>query len=286
MRIRLLACVAAAATAVVATQAATATTNQDVQVATAACASLRTSVGALTFERAYSSLAGCAQQWAPAVPQARVNAAWACRARRQGSSCVATRTEAAVVRRLGRTAPFLSHCSAELNLLGTNAFTARYGGASVDAAFGACAAPKSIEAVTPSAAGSASYPLTFTVAQENSSGVSGVGFVQVHANDLAVSTSLFGLDAGQFHGLLFLNPGSACPTTAQVDDGGTIALAPDAMLIALTPAEQVGVPRSVTVDGILTAPLTGRTVVVLGKTMPDGTYDQAYPVACGTLGGA
>ncbi len=286
MRIRLLACVAAAATAVVATQAATATTNQDVQVATAACASLQTTVGALTFERAYSSLAACAQQWAPAVPQARVNATWACSARRQGAACVATRTEAAMVRRLGRSAPFLVHCSAELNLLGTNAFTARYGGSSVNAAFAACAAPKSIAAVTPADAGSASYPLKFTVSQQNASGVSGVGFVQVRANDLAVSTALFGLDAGQFHGLLLLNPGSACPTTGQVDAGGAVAMAPDSMLINLTPDQQAGVPRAVTVDGILTAPLTGRTVVVLGKTMADGTYDKAYPVACGTLGSA
>lgn len=287
MRIRLLACLAVATTAVAATQVAlgaTAATNQDVRIATAACASLNTSVGTLTFARAYSSLAACAQQWAPAVPQARVNATWACSARRLGATCVAARTEAAMVRRLSRTAPFLAHCSAELNLLGTDAFTARYGGSSVNAAFSACAAPKSIEAVTPSAAGSASYPLTFSVSEQNASGVSGVGFVQVQANGLSLSTSLNGLDTAQLHSLLLLNPGSACPSTSQVDDGGMIAMAPDSMLIVIDQQlQQAGAPRSVAIDGLLTAPLTGRTVVVLGKTMSDGTYDKAYPVACGTL---
>lgn len=286
MRIRLLAFVAAAATAVAATQvalAATATTSQDVRVATAACASLRTSVGALTFSRAYSGLAGCVQQWVPAVPQARVDATWACAARRQGAGCVAARTQAAMIRRLSRTAPFLAHCSAELNLLGTNAFTARYGGSSVNAAFSSCAAPKSIEAVVPAGAGTATYPLTFTASQENASGVSGVGFVQVQANDLSLSTSLFGLDTAQLHSLLLLSPGSACPTTSQVDDDGAIAMTPDSVLITLDQPQQVGVPRSVALDGLLAAPLAGRTVVVLGATLPNGTYDKAYPVACGSL---
>lgn len=271
--------VAAAAAALVPAALASTSISQPTRLATVtACSALRSSVGVVTFQRQYASLSACASQWKAVAGAVRTDALRACTTKGLGSACVARQMAATMLNRLYATAPQMQHCSAQVNLLGVGGFLARYGGSTLGAAFGSCVAPKSIQAVVGAPAPQTSYPLTFSASPLNGSGVNAFGSVQVNADGLILSSALFGAEAGQPHGVLFLASGSC----SSVDAGGAVVLGPGSVLAMLDPAHQSGSPFTVVLPETLGPALAGRTVVVLGKTV-GGVYDRAYPVACGTL---
>jgi hypothetical protein len=282
---KLFLCVAvAAAVSVPAAFASGSVIRPDQLTAARACSTLRTSIGPDTFAEQYARPGACARQWVGAVQSARLLARSSCRS--GGPRCVETRTEALVNKQMRSTMPAIRSCAAELNLLGMDAFITKHGGAVLQGAFGHCVHPKTAAGIGDgTATGPLAYSLAFTTSPLGGSGVSATGSIRIDALGLVVSTALLGAESGKYHAVLLLNSTASCDALAPtVDEGGVVAMPDGAVLVSLDPSRQSGAPVSVVLSTPL-GPFAGRRVFILGATV-DGSYDRAYPVACGTASGA
>jgi hypothetical protein len=256
-----------------------------------ACSTLRVFLGPDVFVKQYPSLGTCMSQWAGTADSARLTAQSSCRARGltgiRLSHCLNTRLVATLTSVLRATAPAMKSCAAELNLLGMNGFTAKYGSAVLSGAFGQCVLPKSTAGLGGAPTiGPEAYSLTFTASPLTGSGVSGTGSVRIGANGLVLSAALSGAEPGQNHAVLILGSTASCDDahTQAIDQGGSVTMDDGALLISLDPSQLRGSPVPVSLPNA-PGPFAGRQVLILGKTL-NGSYDQAYPVACGTVSSA
>jgi hypothetical protein len=182
--------------------------------------------------------------------------------------------------------------------MGAQAFEQRYGSnGNLRNAFGKCVSLHASGKATGGGSTSQTQHFTVTLAQLNSSNVSGSGSLLLNDSKLQVKLSLTGLEAGQSHEIAIrgLASGSAtCPTAAaDTNHDGTISFNEglpfySQVLVPLQPFPTANASGNVHYEETLTASastigaLETRTIVLHGKTV-GGTYDATLPVACGTI---
>jgi hypothetical protein len=245
-----------------------------------ACASLRSSLGATTFNNTYSSFGACVSKMTQTAHQARLQATAECRGKPHHSSCVNTQTHVNLNTQVNSTKNDARACAAELHSSGVQAFEKSWGtNHNLRNAFGKCVSAHAKGASHTSTTSTTSTPTTSSTARFDASltsvgnsGVTGEAQLFLSGNELTVALSVHKFEPDKTPVANIVGPLSgtnACPSSI-----GTTELALG-VNVAANNGGNLAFASHYTYDSSTLGALNTRAIAL---------YNGSTLVACGQIG--